>query len=156
MDRASRLNEAAAQAVELMEKLSESDPSDPNSPWRDPHQVFDQLDAARNKVMSAWNTPDDTANFVSEDQVTEDVDFRALYLDMVTDAFADVLEDIRTKENTSVDVNVLVDCLQSGMDFLSSEERDLFFQDDEGDKGDEETPHEKQQQKVGLNVEVHS
>jgi hypothetical protein len=58
------------------------------------------------------------------------------------------LEDLRANEAEDIDVDVLVDCLQSGMDLLSNEEKEFFMQDaEEVDKMDESkstdvTPHD--------------
>ena len=51
---------------------------------------------------------------------------RMAYMDMITDAFADVLEDLRQRQELSddkddtMDVETLVDCLQNGLDLLIS------------------------------------
>jgi hypothetical protein len=152
MDRATRLEQAATQAVELIEQYSEQDPQDPNSAWKNPQEIFEKLDVARKEVLAAWNDMQESQNNTNE-QIDESA-FRALYLDMITDAFADVLDELR-KDN-AVDVSVLVDCLQSGMDFLTSEEKELFLQDDMEDE-EELTPHEKHRRDLGFHVaEVNS
>jgi hypothetical protein len=162
MDQASRLEEAATHAMELIEKFSDRDPSDadPSNPWRNPQQIFDQLDEARKEVVDAWK--EHSEKWKMPESATPGIDesaFRALYLDMITDAFADVLDALRNDNSGVVDVNVLVDCLQSGIDFLTSEEKELLLEDDSSsmvDVDDDEqlTPHEKQRRALGFDLEV--
>lgn len=151
MDRASRFEAAATNAVALMEQFSEQDPRDPDSEWKNPQHIFEQLDAARKQVMEAWKDIQVESQNVEVDETA----FRALYLDMITDSFADVLDELR--KDDAVDVGVLVDCLQSGMDFLTSEEKELFMQDESLEEDDELAPHEKQRRVLGFHVaEIHS
>ena len=151
MDPTSRFEQAASNAVALMELFSEQDPRDQDSDWKNPQHIFEQLDAARREVMYAWNA----IQVESQDVEVDETAFRALYLDMITDSFADVLDELR--KDDSVDVGVLVDCLQSGMDFLTSEEKELFMQDDSVEEDDEMTPHEKQRRVLGFHsADIHS
>jgi len=82
---------------------------------------------------------------------------------MITDAFSDVLEDLRTKSSTEddpIDVETLVDCLQSGLDLLnqgskyysrSLSETDFESGDGGGNvSGDELTPHESRRRQLGF------
>ena len=151
MDQASRFEQAAANAVALMEQYSEQDPRDPDSEWKNPQLIFDQLDAARKEVVAAWND----IQVETQNMEVDETAFRALYLDMITDSFADVLDELR--KDDAVDVGVLVDCLQSGIDFLTSEEKELFLQDDAFEEDDEMTPHEKHRRVLGFHIsEIHS
>jgi hypothetical protein len=167
-----RLDEAATKAFELIQEYAEV--NDPHSeqednPWRNPEAIYKALDQARSELNQAWkeqqqqqNQPKPKSGAAGEETKTEDIEeFRALYMDMITDAFSDVLENMRENPEEDIDVDVLVDCLQSGMDMLSPEERDGFFQaldDDDGDDlDDDETPHhELHRRELGLDVSVTS
>ncbi|KAL3937077.1 MAG: hypothetical protein SGARI_002288 [Bacillariaceae sp.] len=50
-------------------------------------------------------------------------------MDMITDAFGDVLDQMRSSENSNLDINVLVDCLQSGVDFLDDADKTQSYFD---------------------------
>lgn len=185
---------AATAAIDLVRELSERDPHDKDeaNPWRNPEQVFQQLDQARNDIIKAWEKlhaaqaaleqtdgDDNAANANNCDNMTKEPlslsftstsvnedDLRAAYMDMITDAFADVLEDMRANEAADIDVDVLVDCLQSGLDLMSQEEKDFFMQDsedlnnmDEGQSSDinvDVTPHELRRQELGFNMKIPS
>jgi hypothetical protein len=178
---------AATAAMDLVRELSERDPHDKDetNPWRNPEQVFQQLDQARTGITKAWeelhaaaaaleekddnatksNSSDMTKEPLSSSSVNED-DLRAAYMDMITDAFADVLEDMRANEAEDIDVDVLVDCLQSGLDLMSQEEKEFFMQDneelnnmDESESNDVAvavTPHELRRQELGFNMKIPS
>ena len=178
---------AATAAIDLVRELSERDPHDKDdaNPWRNPEQVFQQLDQARTGITKAWevlhaaaaaleqkddnatksNSSDMTKEQFSSSSVNED-DLRAAYMDMITDAFADVLEDMRANEAEDIDVDVLVDCLQSGLDLMSLEEKEFFMQDneelnnmDEAESNDAAiavTPHELRRQELGFNMKIPS
>jgi hypothetical protein len=168
---------AATAAIDLVRELSERDPHDEDeaNPWRNPEQVFQQLDQARTGITKAWEElhaaaaaleqKDDNATKEPSSSVNED-DLRAAYMDMITDAFADVLEDMRANEAEDIDVDVLVDCLQSGLDLMSQEEKEFFMQDneelnnmDEGESNDIDvavTPHELRRQELGFNMKIPS
>lgn len=95
---------------------------------------------------------------------------RMAYLDMITDAFADCLEDLRNRQNNAgndddpINVETLVDCLQSGLDLLASNNRllsslsetDFEFNDggdDDGNRSDDDvklTPHESRRRQLGF------
>jgi hypothetical protein len=172
---------AATAAIDLVRELSERDPHDKDetNPWRNPEQVFQQLDQARKGITRAWeelhaaaaaleqtdansNTSTDSKTKEPSTSSVNDDDLRAAYMDMITDAFGDVLEDLRANEAEDIDVDVLVDCLQSGMDLMSHEEKEFFMQDtEEVDKMDESkstdvTPHELRRRELGFNVVIPS
>jgi hypothetical protein len=98
-----------------------------------------------------------------DDEDDDDKDFRPLYMDMITDAFADVLEELQSSDTETLNVDVLVDCLQSGLELLNPEDKDILFRgiddnddvDDENDtdmdQGEEKmTPHEAHRRKLGF------
>lgn len=84
----------------------------------------------------------------SSDHMPED-DFREVYMAMMTETFGDALEELQGADNgdangIDVDVDVLVECLQSGMDFLEPHEkhRTSFFDSLGYDgNGDEDMEH---------------
>jgi hypothetical protein len=171
---------AATAAIDLVRELSERDPhdKDESNPWRNPEQVFQQLDQARTGIVKAWeelhaaaaaleqkddNKSGDISKGSSTSTSVNEDDLRAAYMDMITDAFADVLEDMRANEAEDIDVDVLVDCLQSGLDLMSQEEKDFFMQDneelnnmDESESNDTVTPHELRRQELGFNMKIPS
>lgn len=108
-------------------------------------------------------------------QLEESEKIKVAYIDMITDAFADALEDMRQQEGDNLDVDVLIDCLQSGLDLMSKEEKELFLigelqrkasggDGDANDKEEEEvermvdkeeydtvmTPHERRRRELGF------
>jgi hypothetical protein len=159
------VDEAAAKALELVQRFaSVEDPYEQSAenPWQDPQSMLDKLIQARQDLMQAWNTSQPVPSIdkrSTKDDEDEDKDFRALYMDMITDAFADVLEELRSSD-TDTDVDVLVDCLQSGLELLNQEDKDVLFRGmEDGDEGDVEsmdqgdeklTPHEAHRRKLGF------
>lgn len=158
------LDEAASKAMELVQRFaSVEDPQEQSAenPWQDPQSMLDELIQARQDLMQAWNTsqpaPSNDKRSTKDDDDDDDKDFRALYMDMITDAFADVLEELRSSDTDTLNVDVLVDCLQSGLELLNQEDKDVLFrgmEDDEDkdmDQGDEKlTPHEAHRRKLGF------
>lgn len=172
-----RLDVAAVKAAELMEEFANvEDPysNADDNPWANPDQIFQQLRGARDEVMEAWRqVEEETEAYRSKaaDSTTKsklDAErCRALYMDMITDAFADTLENMRTAAGDDLDVDVLVDCLQSGLDLLTAEEQETLFantldhefdgEEGEADADQDEdglTAHEAYRRKMGLNVSV--
>ena len=149
IERAARVEAAATKAVALIEEFSALDPNDtdPSNPWRNPRDMWAQLDKAREDIQKAWGTSEE-----AEEQSDRKVAVTAMYIDLITDSFADVLDDMR--KDDAVDVNILVDCLQSGLELLSTEEIDLMMeQDDVMEEEGSLTPHEKRRQELGFHVE---
>jgi hypothetical protein len=150
--------------VDLIRTFSERDPrdGDAENPWKNPQAMLDELDRARDQVVVAWqedHSDKNTANDAATGTTTaiDDGDFRAAYMDMITNAFADVLEDMRSNNTEEdLDLDVLVDCLQSGIDLMTMEEKELFMGgDDEDDMEDDNgttTPHEQRRVNLGLHV----
>lgn len=136
---------AVAQAVDLLQELSSLSRDDPA--WQQPDQILSQLDQARTRLDQAWK---ESSQLSEQQQQQPSSDFRAAYMSMVTDAFADVLENLR--KNESIDVDVLVDCLQSGMEFMTQEDLALAFLDEDDDE--EEDIHERHSRKLGFQVET--
>jgi hypothetical protein len=170
-----RLDKAATNAFNLIQEYA--DFQDPHSdqednPWRNPDAMYDELNIARSELTQAWqelskqqqqqqqHQHQSKTQQSEKDEKTqvEPDEFRALYMDMITDAFADVLENMRQSQE-QIDVDILVDCLQSGMDMLQLEDRAGLFEaleDLEEEDGDEETPHELRRQELGYNVSISS
>jgi hypothetical protein len=149
IERAARVEAAATKAVALVEKFSAVDPSDPDlsNPWRNPGDMWAQLDKARDDIQEAWGTTEE-----AKEQPDHKVAFTAMYIDLITDSFADVLDDMR--KDDAVDVDILVDCLQSGLELLSTEEVDLMMeQEDDMEEEGTLTPHEQRRRELGFHVE---
>jgi hypothetical protein len=157
--------EAAEEAIELVQSLSESKAllgSDPQHAWN-------QLDAARNNLIRAWDALDaamknsstgSSTKNESNDELHEDR-IRVEYMDMITDAFQDVLEDMRQKQGDQLDVDVLIDCLSSGLELLTDQEKLWLLEDVDQSKLDAEsrkerdhdlTPHERRRRELGFQV----
>jgi hypothetical protein len=176
------------------------------NPWENPEVIMTQLNAARNTLLLAWKNLEDTISSDEaganppcqpEQKVpstpfdeSEEVDstavemtdnerkMRTAFVDMITDSFADVLDDLRQQEGDNIDIEILIDCLQSGFDIMmtSPEEREYFLQsgssdhdyddimvDDDDDnqsnisKNNDNmtlTPHEIRRRQLGFNVEI--
>ena len=151
MERATKIEKAVSQAVDLVRTFSERDPhdGDAENPWKDPQAMLDQLDQAREGIIAASRRPSGT----TATKAVDPNDFRSCYMDLVTNAFADVLEDMRNNHSDEeFDVDVLVDCLQSGMDFLSGEEQEFLMMEDDDLDESLPTPHEARQLQLGLHV----
>jgi hypothetical protein len=140
-----------------------------NSAWQHPETIYDELDRARTELSQAWDELQRAIN-ANQSNVTEttttvvnEEDLRVAYMDMITDAFADVLNDLKESEGEGmIDVDVLVDCLQSGLDLMSQDEKEFFMQDStrKNGTGDEDghtedlmTPHEVRRRQLGFHVD---
>eukprot|EP00339_Tiarina_fusa_P023946 CAMPEP_0117040268 /NCGR_PEP_ID=MMETSP0472-20121206/28193_1 /TAXON_ID=693140 ORGANISM="Tiarina fusus, Strain LIS" /NCGR_SAMPLE_ID=MMETSP0472 /ASSEMBLY_ACC=CAM_ASM_000603 /LENGTH=174 /DNA_ID=CAMNT_0004750957 /DNA_START=57 /DNA_END=581 /DNA_ORIENTATION=- len=173
MDQAStRLEKAAASAYDLIQGYADKDPlsDDPHNPWLNPEEMHKTLNVARLELAGAWEElkmeherkQGLAAEGADQPMTVDPEEFRALYMDMITDAFADALENMRQQQESGdddeIDVDVLVDCLQSGMDLMDSAEREGFFQsldDDLEDDEDEALPiHEIRRREQGYDVQV--
>ena len=134
------VDEAVQKAVHLLQEYAsaaeDADNTKSNNPWKNPDEIYAQLDRARSDITQAWDqlhaargaaaaAADEEANSRSKED--KETCLRMAYMDMITDAFADVLEDLRTKSTSDsnndddpLDVETLVDCLQSGLDLWNS------------------------------------
>mmetsp|Transcript_15277 Transcript_15277/g.33453 ORF Transcript_15277/g.33453 Transcript_15277/m.33453 type:complete len:182 (+) Transcript_15277:102-647(+) len=167
----SALDDASIKAIDLVRDFSEYDPKDlsnEENPWRNPDEMFAELDAARTQVMNAADMLKNAVAAASEAKNATKPDYdedflRAQFMDMITDAFADVLTGMKQQgggdeKHQHIDVDVLADCLQSGMDLWSQEDREFFLQDieDSNDGEDENegegklTPHEARRRELGF------
>jgi hypothetical protein len=131
-----RLERASKKAVETVTRFANVEPEGNNdsNPWKHPEVIQKELAVARNELDNAWkdlqreeleraNHQEQDQDHHAADEVSED-EFRVLYMDMITDAFGDVLEHLQGGGNDdSVDVDVLVDCLQSGIELLDPDQR---------------------------------
>lgn len=158
LDRPARVDQAIANAMELVRTYSERDPYDGDSenPWTNPQSMLEKLDQARQEIVAARETKDPSDGSSKRDSLIDDNEFRGAYMDMVTNAFADVLEDMRNNGEEDLDIDILVDCLQSGMDFMSGEDKELFLVDDDDEilEDGSPTPHEKRRLQLGLSTTV--
>jgi hypothetical protein len=180
-----RLDQAAVHAAGLVQHFAYSvdDPystTTETNPWKRPDRIFQALRAARDDLLQAWKELEEqeqeqeqTSTSTTKKKTNESARLldpdqcRVLYMGMITDAFADTLETMRSDKSTEgINVDVLVDCLQSGLDLLTNDEQQELLWDDNGDNGahdsdamdddDEEeellTPHELNRRKLGLDV----
>lgn len=113
--------------------------------------MWTRLDQAREDLQEAWRSIE-----AEKPQLDRKVIRTAAYIDLITDSFADVLNELRTNEE-EVDVNILVDCLQSGIELLSSEEAELMMEEEEEEVAETEedalTPHERRRRELGFKVQ---
>lgn len=172
-----RLDKAASKATELVQHfVNVEDPYSPaeENPWSKPDRIFQELKVARDELVEAWQDLEKETEALAsgggnaEGKHLDPDRCLALYMDMITDAFADTLEHMRTVEGDSLKVDVLVDCLQSGLELLTSDEQEalLFSQsldhefdgdgdDDQAeDKEENLTCHELHRRKIGLDVTI--
>jgi hypothetical protein len=158
-DATSAVHRAAEEAIELVQSLSESKElvgTDPQAAWQ-------QLDAARQKLIDAWDALDvalksreksssgegsESSSDVPAEGIDEDR-IRVEYMDMITDAFQDVLEDLRQKQGDQLDVEVLIDCLSSGLELLTQQDKEWLLDEQEPEMS-ELTPHERRRRDLGL------
>mmetsp|Transcript_15812 Transcript_15812/g.17095 ORF Transcript_15812/g.17095 Transcript_15812/m.17095 type:complete len:243 (+) Transcript_15812:189-917(+) len=165
------------------------------NPWKNPQVIEEELNIARNELNAAWKNVKAERDAVTSAAVTEayeveddeekkeededneipEEEFRVLYMNMMTDAFGDVLETMNQESGMdgkpTVDVDILVDCLQSGIDFLDPVEElnkrsyfdslDYNFGEDDDDDIDDKmnddkeeglTIHEMKQRSLGYLV----
>eukprot|EP00979_Chaetoceros_neogracilis_P013614 scaffold3947_cov222-Chaetoceros_neogracile.AAC.4 len=131
----------------------------------DPIRVYDEMSQACAQMKSTWEEHrSDLASIEKEKEaqsVEDNKQFREVYMNMVTDAFSDELDDLRhgiqkdssTKKKKSsvddsilqqdnivipeehnngggnVDMEILADMLESGMEGWSTEEKELLLKD---------------------------
>jgi len=145
------LNQAAEDAYDLVQTYANiDDPYDENdaqNPWNQPDELFRQLQAARERLVTAWEQIGRIHKQTEEssspmEPKTKD-EFRALYMDMITDAFADILEDMRQADD--MDVDILVECLQSGIDLMDQDEWTVFQDLNVADTGEEAMEEEEEE-----------
>jgi len=158
-ERAAKYEEAAFKAATLAKTFGEKDPfdNDPENPWRDVDNMFDQMRDAVKEVQK-YRRPDPVSK--DEDEIDESDDtFREQYIEMMTEAFAEDIEEIRGKSGSEdeVDVNILAECLSSGMEMFSKDEKVLFLEERLGrseESNDGLTPHERRRQEIGHNIKL--
>jgi len=166
------VDEAVTEALDLVKMYA-----DPEHPaWKDgPDKIYQELDQARDSIVKAWDdlqtavatkqegdAGDDDDDDVKETEADTDKEgLRVAFIDMITDAFADVLDNLRQNSaNDPVDVEVLVDCLQSGLDLMNTSTTGSgsigdFTSFDEGGDADTAatatiTPHESRRRQLGF------
>jgi hypothetical protein len=170
------VEDAIQAALQLIQTYTE-DPTD----WRDrPEQIYQSLDEARNRIIMAWTNLQSAAAVVGDNAVnnveaatetgvptstSSEQEIRVAFVDMITDAFADVLQHQRDQDE-DFDVAMLVDCLQSGLDMMNitNVSSDLaWYEDDDLSDGEGEeldgtaadgtlTPHEQRRRAMGFPV----
>lgn len=140
----------ASKAVDLVQSFAEQDPADPHSCWQNPSRMFDRLDQARAEALQAWKVLEEAQEKGNDKEpvIVRDQDLRAQFMDMITSSFADVLDEMKEREN--IDLDILVDCLQSGMDIMSQEDKEYFMMMDDAAAEEDVTPHEERRRELGF------
>ena len=173
-----KLQQASEAAMTLVHQFAAVDPpggsdddaTENDNCWNNPTDMFQQLKKARDALSEAWrdyqeafekveqqkqkneNSKDGTADTpdMQEDE-EQQKRFRVMYMDMITDAFGDVLNEMREKNEQDVDINTLVDCLQSGIDFLDDADKKNALQYfDSFREEEEEEENNDDQQKIPI------
>lgn len=160
------VNKSVDDCLDLIQTYAHHDPHDTstetnNNPWTSPETLFATLDQARDRLKRAWEDLEDAIKTETHDpeappkQMDEDR-VKVAYMDMITDACGDVLEQMRHAEGDNLDVDVLVDCLQSGLELWTMEEKELLLESDEVGES-ELTPQEARRRQMGYrDLEVES
>lgn len=152
-----KVEESIEKAINLIQSYTETD-------WRQqtPEQTLESLNAARNEITERWEilqkemTATESVEMI-EDRAASEQEIRIAFVDMITEAFGDMLHNMQTE---NVDIEALVDCLQSGLDMINAKNLvDLAWCEDDDDDDDIEeegtslTPHEYRRRAVGFAVE---
>jgi len=149
---------AFTQAVNILDKYANLDPKTAKE-WKDPDQVFRLLLEAKDNLMKARQQ--DLSSQEDSSPGIDETSCQAMYMDMITASFADVLENLRKDElsKKELDMSVLADCLQSGLEFLSTEEREMFMIENNEDEMDEASltgAQEEIRHRLGLDLTIDS
>ena len=180
---------SSAMSVDNRKNDNEEDDNNNSNPWRNPKLIENELNIVRNELNDAWmelkknqnkkgslENGYDAADDDDERVLLSETEFRVLYMDMITDSFGDILDEMNKKQesninsdDTNFDVEILVDCLQSGIDFLDpiteykrpsyfnsllplDIDNDTTMNDDEENKNENEqqlTIHQMKQRSLG-------
>jgi hypothetical protein len=146
-EKAVRLEETATNALKLIEKYAEDD----EAFLENPKDMFDDLNRTKKDMQDAWrdvkeeNDKNNTAKETAE--IPEPADFRSSYVEMITGAFEAPLEAMRQQQEAAgandIDVNILVECMQSGVNLLNPEEKQFFLDELQAIEHKEEQEHEE-------------
>eukprot|EP00980_Cylindrotheca_fusiformis_P013494 scaffold3448_cov92-Cylindrotheca_fusiformis.AAC.4 len=137
---------------------------------KDPTELFENLIQMQTELQTAWKEAkeeiekEEQQNESSANDATIDANFRAFYVEMMTDAFAEPLEEMRKQQQQQeaanddvVDVNILAECLQSGMDLLTKEERKFFMEEllqNNNNNNNDEPYHTIRRRELGYDVKI--
>jgi len=130
VERPRRAEQAISQAIHVVSVFSERHPHDGKTanPWKNPLSMLEKFDHARARTVAASQCQ---KNDINDDTDKDPAAFvRDVYMNLISNSFADVLEDTRNSSGSSeeeLDVDVLLDCLHSGMDCLSGEEKEFLI-----------------------------
>jgi len=183
---AKKISSLAQNAEDMFEKYSDANCDDL---MQDPLRVYDELSTVTTAMSNEWKDfHSKIASIQREKEIQSEENeatFREAYMNLVTEAFADELDDLRQglirstekeKEvpdilkqdnivmpeevtaNGDVDVNILIEMLESGMAGWTADEKELLLLDlkqrDDGDRMEMEmdvdrlTPHEKRRREL--------
>lgn len=156
---AAAVDQAAERSVALLRQYASL--PETSEVWQHPERILEELNDARTRLWDAWMALQGAMEEYQalcesvETPAVPEQDVRAAYIDMITDAFADVLEEMREKE-TDLDIEILADCLQSGLELMTQDDRDLFREcwaaretQDEDEEAQGLTPHERRRRQLG-------
>lgn len=147
LQQAQAVEEAVQTAYNTIQSISADLQLKHDTPKED---VMAELDTARLNLQRAWQ---DLHNTKEEDAIKDknkNDQVRLACLAMITDSFGDVLDEMRNQE--TIVLEVLVDCLQSGLDLVCEFDEELLVEDDNDDNqedGPYETPHERRRRALG-------
>lgn len=155
-----KVNDTIDEAWDFISRTAEQDPDADGSPWKNPAQVYQNLEEHRVKVFDALRK----LRLVEEEHETridqqkyDEEEVKAAYIDMVVSAFDDQLDEFKKKGGED-DVDLLVDCLQSGLELWSRQDKDILVEsqrESDGDGGDQEgwaSVHQRRQEMLGLKL----
>jgi len=154
---ASNVIKAIDEAWNFMEQTAKMDPRSPSSPWTNPKSIFETLEDHRTKIRMAFSQLREAQQLdkITDPKKCEDDDIKMAYIDMMVSSFGDHLNEIKETDG-DVDVDLLADCLQSGIELWSQTDKIHFMAAIEGDEEsqedeDEHLPvHKQRQQLLGL------
>ena len=103
-----------------------------NEAWMDLKQYREHIITNSEHYVDDFDDADKICDVIPEDHGDDDTNnkdgtslsdeqFRVMYMDMITDAFGEVLQGMMHEadtKNKQIDVDILVDCLQSGIELL--------------------------------------
>jgi hypothetical protein len=132
-DKNVKLEETANKAFERLSHYAE----DEKNFYSNPKEMLDEMNIIKNDLQDAWKGLKDEHDrqqqrqeeqHSGEPEETEET-FRSAYVATMTDAFDESLEQLRQQHSGDMDVNILVECMQSGINLLSPEERGYFLEE---------------------------
>lgn len=158
ISKAEKVREAAQAAVDLLPS-AEALENDPEATVVE--QVLPELAKAQDRLQQAWNDLEQASREETEgdgdamdtDRSDDKQQLRADYIAYVTDAFAEELAELQeSSPPEDVNVELIADCLQSGMEIFPEKQiRGLIYADqEERPSSNELTPHQRRRKYRGF------